>query len=234
MIVKNYSTQEEGTGKFELVKAGTHIAVCYAVIDLGMQPDRYAEKKGEKRNKHEILYAFEISDDTVTVDGKEKPKILTKRMTLSVNASQSRISYLRKMLTEWRHITAEQFDEGVDVIAEAIGKPAMISVTHAKKADGTGEYDQIESVTELHPAIPTPKQINESVTFEFPTVSPNEIAKMSEAERKKVLDAVEKIPTTFKMRNRVKDSETYKLYSGENAKDGKELLTEVTDEILPF
>jgi hypothetical protein len=143
-------------GNFTLCPAGTHVARCYMVIDLGHQPVIFQGKVQKPRRKVRIGFEFptllHVFDEA---KGKE-PYTLSKAQALSYHEKAS----LRPMLNSWRGkpLTEEQlygvFENGKKIkdptfsIDKVLGAPAMVSVIHEKKADGSS-VAKISSVTQL-------------------------------------------------------------------------------------
>lgn len=100
------------------VPPGTHIAVCYRIVDIGTQPD---SGFGERRK---IVVFWELPHERITIDGVEKPMGISKFYTNSLNKKAS----LRKDLDAWRGraFTKEELD-GFE-LKNILGKPCQISV----------------------------------------------------------------------------------------------------------
>lgn len=125
-------TVSEKTGP--QVPAGTHLALCYRVVDLGTQPDSgYGAKE-------KIVLFFELPHERIVVDGRERPMGISKFYTKSLGKKAS----LRKDLESWRGrpFTAEELtgfdmkkilgvgcqlqvidDEGKSKISAVVGLP---------------------------------------------------------------------------------------------------------------
>jgi hypothetical protein len=137
-----------GGKDFESVSAGTHLAVCRAVIDLGIQPGR-----GQyPQPRHEVYLGFEVPGERATwvKDGKdmEGPKAIGRSFTLSMSEK----SNLRKNVQAWRGKTfsdkeAEEFD-----ITKLAGQPCLLTVTHSED----GKYANIVSITGVPRGVPAP------------------------------------------------------------------------------
>jgi|HubBroStandDraft_2_1064218.scaffolds.fasta_scaffold21822_8 hypothetical protein len=137
-----------GGGDYEPIPAGSHIAVCDIVADLGLQPG-----SGLYPNpKNQVFIRFELPNERIEFekDGKKQtgPAVIGKIYTASMNEKAN----LRHHLESWRGkaFTDEQaasFD--IDTV---LGKPCMITVMHTKKGDKT--YANIVGVG------PIPKGIN--------------------------------------------------------------------------
>ena len=79
-------------GNFEPAPAGTHVAICYRVIDLGTQESVY---NGEKKSARKVLISWELPNEE-KADG--KPFVISATYTWSMHEK----STLRKTLEAWR------------------------------------------------------------------------------------------------------------------------------------
>jgi len=111
-----------GGGDFKPVEAGTHMAVCTQIVDIGLQ-------KGSEqfpKPQHKVVLRFEIPSERIEFDGKDAPAVISKSFTASMNEKAT----LRKYLESWRGKTftdaeAEQFD-----VSKLLGVTVMLSVVH--------------------------------------------------------------------------------------------------------
>ena len=93
----------EGT-RMEPVSAGMHMAVCCAVIDLGLRKQVFKE---QERISRKVLLMWELPDETFEdKDGNTQPRTMSKQYTLSLHEKAG----LTKMLQSWRGkpFTAEE------------------------------------------------------------------------------------------------------------------------------
>ena len=114
-------------GSYTPAPAGTHIAICVKVIDLGTQR---VEWQGDVKLQHKVLLAWELVDEQLT-DG--RPVTHSQRYTLS----SSDKSTLRKHLEGWRgkkFSDAELGPGGFD-IKSVLGKPCSLIVSHNTRGD---------------------------------------------------------------------------------------------------
>ena len=105
---------------------GTHIAVCSALIDLGMQPPSNEKFK----EAYKVIITFSVTDETYTnAEGEEVFKTISKEYTKSLNSKSS----LYKDLNAWRgtKFTPEEL-EGFN-LTNIVGVPCQISITHTEK-----------------------------------------------------------------------------------------------------
>lgn len=122
------------------VPPGTHVAVCFRIVDLGTQPDSgFGEKK-------KVCIFFELPHERITIDGKEKPMGISRFYTASLSKKAS----LRKDLVSWRgrEFTKEEL-EGFE-LKNILGKPCQISVV---------ENESHKSVIDAVVAIPKGMQV---------------------------------------------------------------------------
>ena len=132
-----------GAGDFEPVPAGSHIAVCDIVADIGLQPGSgmYPQPKNQ------VYIRFELPNERIQFekDGKkqEGPQVIGKTYTASMNEKAN----LRHHLESWRgKAFTDEEAESFDVSA-ILGKPCMLTVMHTKKGEKT--YANITSIGPL-------------------------------------------------------------------------------------
>lgn len=130
-------------GSIQALAAGSYMAVCDIVADVGLQPGSgmYPEPK------QQIYVRFEVPAERVDYqkDGKAMngPAVIGKFFTASMNEKAN----LRKTLESWRGKTftdeeAEAFD-----VSTILGKACMINVVETVKGDK--KYANIAAVSPL-------------------------------------------------------------------------------------
>jgi len=140
--------------QFELPPAGTHLATCYRVIDLGTQNSTYM---GQAKRQHKIMLGWELSDELMT-DG--RPFMISQRYTWSMSEKAA----LRRDLESWRGIPFQDkdFGEGGFDIKNVLGKPCLLNVVHVNK--NGKDYANIASISRLMKGQKGPeKTVNETV-----------------------------------------------------------------------
>lgn len=113
------------------VPTGTHIAICFRIVDIGTQPNTgYGEK-------HKLVINWELPHERIQYDGKDAPMVLSKIYSLSLNKKAS----LRKDLVAWRgrDFTAAEL-EGFELKA-ILGKACQVTVTHNE--EGRAKVDSV-------------------------------------------------------------------------------------------
>lgn len=143
---------------FEQVPTGSHIARCYACVDLGTQAKEF---QGVVHQERQVSISFELP--LVKMEGKYDPKAKGRPMMASRKFKQSLHpkANLRKFLEGWRGRAfkageAEQFDP-----KKLPGLPCRVNVVESQ--DGTRTF--IDSIAPLGKGEKIPKQINPSVYF---------------------------------------------------------------------
>ena len=125
------------------MEPGAYLAVCVGVVDLGEQ---FSEKFKSYSNKLKIIW--DIPDETLEVDGEQKPRQLSKDFTFSTSKKSS----LRAFLQAWnsRTYTDEEFGE-LDIF-DQIGKGCQLQVA----LNETGEYSNIDTLMALPKGVQAP------------------------------------------------------------------------------
>jgi hypothetical protein len=124
-----YATKS-GVGDFDPAPAGTHIAVCDIVADLGVQ-------KGSAlypAPKPQVYFRFELPNERIDFDkdGKKQngPRVIGKRYTASMNEKAN----LRHDLESWRGRAFTDEEASTFDVSKVLGKPCMLTVTHTEKS----------------------------------------------------------------------------------------------------
>lgn len=142
--------KSKGGGDFKPVPAGTHLAVCTLVADMGVQPG------GKFRPKQQVYIRWEIPSEIVEwKDGEgvehSGPAVIGKKYTMSLSEKAN----LRADLESWRGRTfTEQELAGFD-IKNILGKACMLGVTHNTAGEKT--YANVSAVMGLPKGTIAPK-----------------------------------------------------------------------------
>jgi len=191
------------------VSAGVHIALCTRIVDIGTQ---FSERFGNSQRK--IMFTWEVPDDTVLIEGEEKPKFISKEYTLSLNEKAK----LRADLESWRgkKFTDSELN-GFDLV-NVLGKACQIQVLHNDKG-----YANISSIMSLPKGMQAPAPVGENIYFDLSADS--------------CLSIMEKLPEW--VRDKIKSSPEYLNLTGaqvDTSDDFKDVSNEMYsgDEDLPF
>lgn len=146
---------EPNESNFTPPPAGTHLAVCTRIIDLGTQKTTY---QGETKVQHKLMLTWELPDEQME-DG--RPFTISKRYTWSMSDKAT----LRKHLEAWRGqaFKPSDFGPGGFDLKNVLGKGCVLSITQDEK-DGK-VYANIASVGKLMKGTSAPPTINEQVYF---------------------------------------------------------------------
>ena len=141
------------------VEAGTHVAVCIGYADLGTQHDEY---EGNVTVSRKVLLFWDIPGLRIDVDGKDLPRRISKRYTLSLGKKAT----LRAVLESWRGraFTPEEL-KGFE-IRNLVGAGCMLSIVHKPKADGSGVRAEVASVMALPKGMPIPHMEVDPLIYE--------------------------------------------------------------------
>lgn len=136
------------------VNPGVYISVCVGVVDLGEQ---YSEKF--KKYSNDVKIIWELSGETVEVDGEQKPRQLSRDFTVS----DSKKSKLRQFLSSWngKQYADEEFRE-LDIF-DQLGKACQLSVVLSE----SGEYANVDAVMGLPKGIPSPSPVSPLVRWDM-------------------------------------------------------------------
>lgn len=192
---------------FEPIPAGTYAAVCYMLVDLGMQETEY---KGTKKKSQKCQIGWEIPELTVQIDGKDEPRVISKRYTVSLNDRAA----LRQDLAAWRgrDFTDEEL-AGFD-LRNIVGAPCLIQINHQDVNGKT--YANIQSIMAMPRGMEKPALTGEKIIYDIDE-DPTSAAELLPEWLKKV----------------VKESESYAKKVMEEVKPGFEEMDAVDGEI-PF
>lgn len=203
-------TESNGAG-FEPVPPGTYPAVCYMMVGIGEQ---FSERF--QNSSKQLVIGWQIPSETIEIEGKVEPRIVTKQYTASLNTKAN----LRSDLIAWRgrDFTDEELS-GFD-IRKIVGAPCMLSVINKTSSSGK-VFANVAGILALPKGMPKPElsSPNDVVIYDLETDP---------------LSGIEKLPKWIV--DRIKKSSTYeeRLYA-EGATPPE--LTEITDEDeseLPF
>jgi hypothetical protein len=200
----------KASADFEIVPSGNHIAICNAIVDLGLQPGsgQYPEPK------RQVYVRFELPTERIKYkkDGAdlEGPMSIGRSFT----ASMSEKANLRKFIESWFGKKFPTDDAAADFdLFNLLGRKCLLNVTHAEKAAKT--YANIQNAT------PIPKgmtadypQHNESLYYSLDDHNQQTFMALPEWLRKKI-DGRIRMPES----ERIPDDEPAMATSGEDFDD---------------
>jgi hypothetical protein len=150
-----------GGSTYEPIPAGTYLARCYSMIQIGTVEEEFA---GVKKwvNKVRITWELPTELKVFNPDKGEQPQAISKEFSLSMHEK----STLRAFLTSWRGKGFTEEEARAFDVTKLLGVPCMISIIHEPgKSDPTRTYDKISSISSVMKGVEMPLQINKN--FEF-------------------------------------------------------------------
>lgn len=149
-----------GGGDFKRAPAGSHIAVCNLVADVGLQPG----SQQYPAPKRKIYVRFEIPAERVEYekDGKqvEGPLTIGSFYTASMNEKAT----LRKHLEGWRGKAFTDDEAAAFDVSSLLGKACMLSVIESDSGGKT--YSNISGIGKLPKGMDAPKAENPLLYFD--------------------------------------------------------------------
>lgn len=146
---------------FPVLSAGSHIARCYAVIDLGTHEKVW---QGEAKKERQLRVIWEVPGERMN-DG--RPMAISRTYKASLNEK----ARLRKDIEAWRNKKLTEAEVDNFDITMLLGKPAMIGVVHTEGKDG-GTYAGVNSIMPPVKGTPIPEQENQNVFFSLDDFDP--------------------------------------------------------------
>lgn len=144
---------QEPKGEYTPAPAGSHIAACFGVVDLGTQAFVW---QGETKINPQIALFFELSNELME---NGKPFTIAATMTMSSHKK----SKLRSFLEQWRGIAFKDADFGKFDVAKLIGVGCMLNIIQIEK-DGKIK-SKINGVMRLPKGTNSAALINDKLHF---------------------------------------------------------------------
>jgi len=145
------------------VSAGTHRAICYAVVDLGHQ--QATNFDGQAEVQHQVLLMFELSDERMD-DG--RPRGMSRKVKLSVHEK----STLRGILHALSGRKLSDAEALATNLADLVGKGCLLAVEHNKSPDGSRTYANIKTFSPLMKGMTTGDPENHETVYEIENGAP--------------------------------------------------------------
>jgi len=129
------------------LEPGVYHAVCAMVVDLGFQ-----YTPAYKRTARKVRILWEVVGETVTIGEEERPRLISKDYTLSLDER----SNLFKHLQSWRGktFTDEELEDGFD-LSKLCDANCQLLLIH--KSGDRGPYAVVDSVIPLKKGMPRHK-----------------------------------------------------------------------------
>lgn len=176
---------------FKIMPAGSHLARCYSIIDLGTQ-EKVFKQTWEIKDVHVIRITWEFPTEFAIFDETkgEQPFVLGEEYTLSLADKAN----LRNVLESWngRPLTEDELHDWYN-LRDLVGKECLIWVIHTKSKDWTKTYANIQTIGQIPKGLLCPIQINKSQYFVLDTENFDqaEFELLPEFVQKKIMESKE-------------------------------------------
>lgn len=169
-------SENGGGSSIPVLPEGSYAAVCYMLVDIGLQKN---ERYGNSSRK--VIIGWELPDEFVEVDGEQKPRVFSTQYTASLNEK----AILRRDLAAWRgrDFTDEElfaFD-----LKSIVGAPCLIQIIH--KDGGNGKtYANLASIMKLPRGMAVPPPTLDRIVFDIDESPLSDMDKLPEWIAKKI------------------------------------------------
>jgi len=170
---------DTGGGDFKQAPAGSHVARCIKLIDIGTH---HGEYQGAPTIRNQFICQFELPNETIEIDGEAKPLIVSKFYTNSLSEKAN----LRKDLESWRAQPFTNEELGKFDLANILGKPAMVSIVINEKGKA-----KVVGISKLPKGLECPPQVNPASQFWIEPWDDNAFHALSEGFQKMIMDSDE-------------------------------------------
>lgn len=150
-------SENGGGSNIPLLPEGSYAAVCYMLVDIGLQR---SERFGNSSRK--VIIGWEIADEYVEVDGEKKPRVFSARYTASLNEK----AILRRDLAAWRGREFTEAELSEFNLCNIIGAPCLIQIIH-KEGNNGKVYENLASIMRLPKGMPAPRGTLEPVIYDL-------------------------------------------------------------------
>ncbi len=170
-------TKVSGGGTLFLAPSGTHVARAIRVLDVGTHT---SERFGSRN--HQVVISWELPSALIEDgDYAGEPFVVNRTYTLSLHKK----SNLRPDLEAWRgkQFTGQEILDGFE-IAEMVGQPCMLTITHSNPTDEGRVYANVTGVAALMKGTECGKQVNESLVYDIDAPDGEVYSKLPECQQK--------------------------------------------------
>lgn len=171
--------QDTGGADFQQAPAGSHIARCIKIIDIGTH---HGEYQGAPTVRNQIIVQWELPNETMTIDGEQMPLIVSKFYTNSLSEKAN----LRKDLESWRARPFSPEELMKFDLMKILGVGCMVSVVHNEKGKA-----KVVSVSALPRGMECPPAVNAPEAFWIDEWNQAKFDEMSEGFKKLIMDSDE-------------------------------------------
>lgn len=150
------TVKENGGSNIPILAEGSYPAVCYMLVDIGLQRN---ERYGNSSRK--VIIGWEVAGEYVEIDGEQKPRVFSARYTASLNEK----AILRRDLAAWRGRDFTDAELQAFDLKSILGAPCLIQVIH-KESNGK-KYANLASIMKLPKGLEPPQLTLDKVVFDI-------------------------------------------------------------------
>lgn len=156
IIAKNTGTVSEP------VPAGTHVARCYQMIEIGTVMESYLGQDPKPVRK--VRIGWELPEETKVFNPEkgEQPYVISKEFTLSMSEKAN----LRKALESWRGKGFSEDEAKAFDITKLISIPCLLNIIHKVSKDGR-QYADIAAIMPLAKNTKCPPPENDVICLSY-------------------------------------------------------------------
>lgn len=169
----------KGGGDFGRIGEGTFPARVVQVIDLGRQEGEY---QGVPTCKPTLWITFELPTETITIDGVEKPRWLSKEFTKSTNEK----AWLMKLMTGL--YTSDEIDD-VETFEDFLGRPLLVEV-----GTTSGGKDKLVGCTKLVAGMKVAELYNDTKYFDIESPNTDVFESLPDFLQEKIKESPDCVP----------------------------------------
>jgi len=125
------NAKDKGGEDFKPIPAGLHNAVCYAVIDIGTQP----QLDPRFRAKQQSVFIWELPTERIEIEKDGVKKNLPRAISDFFTVSLSKKSNMRPMLESWRGKAFTEDELKGFNIGKVAGAGCQLNIVHERKND---------------------------------------------------------------------------------------------------
>lgn len=174
---------------FKLLAAGSYMARCIRVVDLGTQTFEY---NGDVKTPHKIMLVFELPTEEIqTKEGDMKPMLLSKEYTLSMHEKAT----LRKDLESWRGKNFTDEQAAAFELKSLVGVACALTVIHKQSKGRT--YANIGTINPLMKGTTCPEQVHDGFFYEIESKQNEQYFELPEWIQKKIDSAQENMKSEY-------------------------------------
>lgn len=141
---------------FTPAPAGTHLAICRQIIDIGHQYSTFY-----KKTKHKVVIGWELPEEKTETG---EPFLVWKRYTLSLHEKSNLCGHLES----WRGRTFNDEERKGFHLKNLLGKPCLLNLVHENdKTNPQQVYAQVKAVMAPPKGTKSPTPFHPEILFDI-------------------------------------------------------------------